>query len=105
MSENTSAMKLSVAYDRLICAILDKRPQVQIDAFLFEYVACDCRYSSLIEGSEDFKKHLNKTMQDAILDAQNYYSHRQGARKVPVPKKSPLGRKLAKGAFAESEEA
>lgn len=104
MSENTTAMKLWAAYDRLLCAIIDKRPEEQIDAFLFEYCGCDSKYRNFTEGDKSFDEYKTKVLRDAIADSKNYFSHRQGGRKVLVPKNSPLGRKLAKGAFSPADE-
>lgn len=104
MSENTTGMKMSCAYDRLICAIIDERPQEQIDFFLFEYTACDSKYRSCSKGNETFEEYAKTVLERAKKDAKNYYSHRQGGKKVPVPKNSPLGRKLAKGAFSPANE-
>ena len=104
LTENTTAMKLSCAYDRLLCAIIDNRPEEQIDAFLFEYAACDSKYRACAEGNSSFEEYKAKILEKVKKDAPNYYSHRQSGKKVPVPKKSPLGRKLAKGAFSPADE-
>lgn len=102
--DNSTTMKQARAYQRLLCAIIEKMPNPIIDGFLFEYAACDCKHALLSEGDVVFEEYKNKLFALAKLDAINYYSHRQGGRSVIVHKDSPLGRKLSKGAFSPSNE-
>ena len=103
--DNSNAMKESRAYERLLCAIIEKKPKNLIDAFLFEYAACDSRYNANLKIDMSFEDYQQNLLILATTDADNYFSHRQGGRSVIVPKNSPLGRKLKKGAFSEEGEA
>lgn len=102
--DNTTSMKMNRAYERLLCAIIEQKPKSIIDGFLWEYCACDSKHQALMGENTTFEEYQAKTFLDAVEEAKNYYSHRQGARSTIVLKKSPLGRKLRKGAFSENEE-
>ena len=103
--DNSTAQKYARTYDRLLCAIIENKPKAIIDGFLFEFIACDYKYRELITQTTTHEEYEKAVLDLAKIDAKNYYSHRQGGRSTLVLKTSPLGRKLAKGAFAENEEA
>lgn len=97
--DNSQGMKEARAYERLICAIIEHKPDRIIERLVYEAVSgSDC--TNLI-GFEEVCKQMRA---DATRDALNYYSHRQGGRSVIVHKNSPLGRRLAKLAFSDSSE-
>ena len=95
--DNSTGMKKLRAYDRLICAILEKRPQKLIEKLAGEYVDCPDSVTS-------FEKMIKEAIEEATKDSKNFYPHRQGGRSVLVYKDCPLGRKLAKGAFSPANE-
>ena len=93
-SDNTTAMKMERSYNRLLCAILQKKPKRIIDRLTFE--AADCP-----ETAGEFEKLMEQLRQDAFKDSINYFIHYQSGRTVAILRASPLGRKLAKGAFKD----
>ena len=97
-------MKENRSYERLLCAIIEEKPKNIINAFLFEYCACDSKYVASMKQNLSFEEYQAKTFLDAQEEAKKYYSHRQNGRSTIVLKSSHLGRKLAKGAFSSGGE-
>lgn len=87
-------MKKQRAYKRLLCAILEKQMDEIIERLVYEAV-------DGATGGSTFDEEIKKMKAQVYKDALNYYIHYQGSRPVAVLKNSPLGRKLAKGAFKD----
>lgn len=84
-------------YKELIMAILENAPEQDLLCLAEEYASSG---GSLAAYHSNIKDCLGK----AVEDAKNYYPHYQRGCGSPVLKKSPLGRKLSKGAFSEANE-
>ena len=93
-SDNTTAMKMERSYNRLLCAILQGKPKRIIARLTFE--AADCP-----ETFKEFDEQTKQLLQEATKDSINYFIHYQSGRTVAILRTSPLGRKLAKGAFKD----
>lgn len=84
-------------YKELIMAVLEHAPEEDLLSLAEDYASSG---GSLAAYHSNIKECLAK----AVKDAENYYPHYQRGCGSPVLKKSPLGRKLAKGAFSEANE-
>lgn len=85
MTENTTAMKMNRAYNHLLLAILENRPQQHIDRLVGEM-------------NFDFRT-LEISEAHAREDAENFFLHYQGGHAILVKKDSPLGKILEKGKY------
>ncbi len=94
MSDHTRGMKLAEAYHRFMCAIVHNDPKCVIERLLFDYLPCP-------DTAVEWEELRIQTLEDATEEAKKYYPHWQGGRRTYILKDSPLGKKLAKGAFKE----
>lgn len=89
MTENTRGMKEMRAYNRLLVAILEHKPEKIIELLAFEY----CEPGDRVVG---FDEKLKETINKAIRDSINYTIHYQHGCGIAILKESLIAKKLMK---------